>query len=178
MRQAAGAGLFVFFVLTLVGVYPAQWALRQMARRDMKEMLRAGGSRVEGLAELSFKLMQGEVADAGFTWEEQGEFSFNDRLYDVIDSRRVGDVVTFLCIPDEREDALVDCARRLDPSRPADRTGTDGAPLMLKLVVDHFIPPTGHLGTPREPVSIPFVTEGPALLLAGFEQVALRPPTA
>jgi hypothetical protein len=178
VRQFAGIGLLLFFAFTMAGIYPAHWALRRMAHRDMKALVRTGGYQLEGLAELSFKLVRGNVTDPGFMWEEEGEFSFNDRLYDVIDSRVTGDIVTFRCLPDGREDALVHFAKRLDPFRSGDRSADSSTPLMLKLIVDQFMGPANDPPCLHEPAVVAFAESGPALLLTGFERVQLRPPTA
>jgi hypothetical protein len=89
-----------------------------------------------------------------------------------------GDIITFRCLPDEREDAVVLCARKLDPFRAGDRSTTEGAPLMLKLVLDQFMDPANDPVCPHEPGTVAFVEDHAALLLAGFEQDRLRPPTA
>lgn len=178
MRRFAGAGLLLFFVFVMAGIYPAQWTLRCMARREMKTMMRARGGRLEGVAELSFKLVRGEVADAHFTWEEEDEFSFNDRLYDVIDSKVAGDIITFRCLPDGREDVMAHCSKELSPFGAGDRSPTDGAPLMLKLVMDQFTGPVNEPARPTEAGIFAFKEDPAPLLLAGFERVQLRPPAA
>jgi hypothetical protein len=178
MRQVVGTGLFLLFVFTMVGIYPAQWALRWMARREMKAMVHADGYDVEGLARLSFTLVRGEVMDRGFVWEEEDEFTFNDHLYDVVDIRTQGNVVTFLCLPDEDEDALVHCARMLDPFRHKHRSNTGGTQVLFKLITGLFAPCTAPGLEPDAHGVTMFAALDHAPLLAGFDRAPLRPPSA
>ncbi len=178
MRQATGVGLFLFFAFTIVGIYPAQLALRWMERREMKAMVRAGAYDAEGLARLSFTLVEGEVAEHGFAWEEEDEFTYNDHLYDVVHTRTDGNVVTFLCLPDEDEDTLVHCAHMLDPFRHKHRSANGGTQVLFKLITGLFVP---CAVSPLEPdasdVTV-FAALDRAALLAGFDQAPLRPPAA
>lgn len=178
MRQATGVSLFLFFAFTIVGVYPAQWALRWMERREMKAMVHAGRYDVAGLARLSFTLIGGEVADRGFTWEEEDEFSFNDHLYDVVDIRTEGNVLTFLCIPDEDEDALANGARMLDQYRHKHRSTKGGTQVLSKLITGLNDPSARSPMEPDESGATVFTSFDRTALLTGFNSEPLRPPAA
>lgn len=178
MRQATGVGFFLFFAFTIVGVYPAQLALRWMERREMKAMVHAGAYDTEGLSRLSFTLVGGEVAEHGFAWEEEDEFTYNDHLYDVVHTRTDGNVVTFLCLPDEDEDTLVHAARMLDPFRQKHRSTNGGTQVLFKLIMGLLLPGTVAPVEPGASDTTMFAALDRTVLLAGFDQAPLRPPTA
>ncbi len=178
MRQATGVGLFLFFAFTIVGIYPAQLALRWMERREMKAMVQAGAYDMDRLAHLSFTLVGGEVADHGFAWEEEDEFSYNDHLYDVVDTRTDGNIVTFSCLPDGDEDTLVHCAHMLDPFRHKHRSANGGTQVLFKLITGLFVPcGVSPIEQDASDVEV-FAALDRADLLAGFDRVPLRPPAA
>lgn len=41
-----------------------------------------------------------------FSWKDEGEFRFDNRMYDVIREEIVGDIIYFYCLPDDNETGL------------------------------------------------------------------------
>ncbi len=84
MQRFLGIGLLVVFAFVLVGVYPAQWALRNMARSEMRRGIREGSVKQARVIELSFPTTNGRVNDPQFAWKEADEFMFQGAMYDVV----------------------------------------------------------------------------------------------
>ncbi|MEO8069681.1 MAG: hypothetical protein ABI599_18435 [Flavobacteriales bacterium] len=116
MQRAAGIGFLLLFVFELVGMHPLQWALHAMARHDMLGRIRNEAFDVRYITRFSFALVNGDVSDPGFQWEEKGEFSYAGKMYDVVTSQKTADRVTLVCISDSRENRLTAASKTLDRS--------------------------------------------------------------
>ncbi len=178
MRQLTGIGLFVLFAFLMVGIYPMQWALRHMARREARAMIRARGNRMEGLVSFTFHTSRGEVTDPAFAWEEEDEFTFHGHLYDVVDQHVDGDRITFHCLPDAEEDGLTHFARLLDPFRHRHRSSPVGSHAFIKLIADLFLTPQTNAAGPGSSFAHAFAPARGGSPLAGYDRALLRPPSA
>ncbi|HRH39627.1 MAG TPA: hypothetical protein PK760_14855, partial [Flavobacteriales bacterium] len=171
MRRSIGIVLLLFFAFTLVGVHPLQEVLREMARAEMVRNIAANGTE-EGVTQLHFALDGDRVADPLFAWEEEDEFTYDGRLYDVVRTERTGDHIVFFCIPDEREDSIVASGKELDPYR----TGGPHKRLVVKCALDGYTMPATLVNEPRSCVTA--VTAHPVdeRALSGHGTSLLRPP--
>lgn len=175
MRRLVGSGLLLLFAFALAGVYPAQWSLRNQARREMRAIIRTHAGRMDGVAVITLPFVNGRVNDDRFTWEEENEFSFDGAMYDVVLQEVKGDVVVFHCVSDAHEDALIAHAQRVDPFHSHDRSAPGP---VLKFIGDQFLAPQrGHL------TAAPFLigaaaSSGAQEVLSGFGRTPFRPPAA
>jgi hypothetical protein len=54
------------------------------------------------------KLKKSDIGNhsLNFSWKDEGEFRFNNRMYDVIREEIVGDTIYFYCLHDDKETGL------------------------------------------------------------------------
>lgn len=176
MRRWAGLALLLFFGVALVGVFPAQWAARQSARREMKALIRAHGAQLEGMVALSFQLVQGEVTDEGFQWEEEDEFIYRGALYDVVSTEEHDGVITFHCLADGKEDAVLRKARDLAAATGPDHSSEGPSRLLVKFMCDDYLlPAEGGLKAHRTGVIWSARLVG-SNVSSGFQQGCFHPP--
>lgn len=173
MRRLVGSGLLLLFAFALAGVYPAQWSLRNQARREMRAIIRACSGRIDGVAVITLPLVNGRVNDERFAWEEADEFSFDGAMYDVVLQEVKGDVVVFHCVADAREDALIAHAQRVDPFHAHDRSAP--APV-LKFIGDQFLAPQHGGLTAASFLLGTATTSGTQEVLNGHGRAPFRPP--
>lgn len=176
MHRSVGSALLVVFAFALAGIYPLQWQLRMAARLHMHAVVRVQGRKAPGTMELTFPASHGRVNDHRFAWEEKDEFSVDGRMYDVISWHMSGGTITFLCVPDAEEDALIVQARRSVPINGAD--GRVPASL-LRSIVGVYLPATMSGRIPAAlPSAHPFPVTEDGHTLAGFDRALLRPPAS
>jgi hypothetical protein len=137
MRQWLGLTFLALFAYALVGVYPVQFALREMAREEMRTMLVSQPSL--GTIELTFPLEHGKVIASGFAWEEEHEFSFNNVLYDVVSSTVHGNTITFQCIRDEQETTLIAQTRAIDELNAGSQLPQNTSKCVAKFVAQKYV---------------------------------------
>jgi len=177
MHRVLGIGLLAFFSFVLAGIFPAQWVLRQSARREMQAMIRSRGSRLEGVVDLAFRTQNGRVNAAFFHWEEEDEeFSYRGVLYDVVSVDRDGEGIIFHCIEDGREERILQSTRRLAAGPDGGRSPIGQARLLVKFMCEQFLQPqeqpgrTDRAGTAWSPVPLC------ASVLSGFRPDCFHPP--
>lgn len=95
------------------------------------------------LSTFSFLTRNGKLLDADFEWEEQGEFRYQGRMYDVIKAEQKGDSLLISAIDDTRETALLqkfqeDVERSMD-GRPGSMPAKTN--LLLKIWTGQDLPP-------------------------------------
>jgi len=79
---------------------------QQALKREMKRQLQADPN-LQGQAELQFALQNGIPVDNNFSWEEEEEFSWNGKMYDIIEQHTVRNILTIRCIQDIKEKELL-----------------------------------------------------------------------
>ncbi len=177
MHRVLGIGLLTFFCLVLVGIFPARWVLRQGARREMQAMIRSRGSRLEGVVDLAFRTLNGQVSTAGFHWEEEDEeFSYQGALYDVVSVDREGEHVIFHCIEDGREEWVLRSARNLATGPGGERSPIGQARLLVKFMCEHFLHPLEPLDQAQVTGDMWCCTAPYATVLSGFSPACFHPP--
>lgn len=63
--------------------------------------------RHKDIEHFEFNLVNGEPSDPSFKWEEENEFSFRGRMYDVIEKKQEGNKFIIACVNDTKEDVLI-----------------------------------------------------------------------
>ncbi len=139
MSRLPGIAFLAVFAYALSGVYPVQWALRELAREDMKAFIQAGGASEGVVAEISFALVQGEVADPRFTWQEQDEFSFCGAMYDVVGREVKNSTIIFHCISDQRETEVVSGSTAIAQASDNDRSIQGHGHAMIKSISERYV---------------------------------------
>lgn len=176
MRRWAGLALLLFFGFALVGVFPAQWAARQSARREMRALIHARGAQLEGMVALSFHVLDGQVTDDGFQWEEEDEFSYRGALYDVVSKEEHEGIITFHCMADGKEDTVLRKARDLAAATGPDRPSEGPSHLLMKFMCDDYLLPSAEgLKAHRTEVAWSARLVG-STVSSGFQQGCFHPP--
>lgn len=101
MKRIIIIGMFLPLLYTTLGYYGQfivlQWRAKEAAREAW----------IATLPDAAFVRIDEAAVDAGGRWEERGrEFSFDDHMYDVIRTRRVGEKTWLFCLDDENEERL------------------------------------------------------------------------
>ena len=178
MQRHLGLALFAVFAYALVGIYPAQWALRELARQEMGAYIKEGGAPVNAVVSFTFTSLNDEVNAPGFAWEEENEFSYNGGLYDVLGREQGEGTITFHCLADARENAIVQNGKKLIPLGAPGRSSTGGSNVLIKFMGEHYLP---KAITDRALFSSEGRIEHPrceTAALTGFASSLLRPPVA
>ena len=176
MQRSLGIGLLLVFAVALVGVYPAQWAVRSMARHEMWSSIERVTVDAARITDLSFTTASGKVSDPRFAWKEDNEFMFQGAMYDVLGRTVREGRITFHCIADKEEDALVRCAALLDPLTDFGNAIGGKGHSVLRSVAKHYL---GH-----DAVLAPVRSDGTpsgfgmrcAMVRDGFTRPVSRPP--
>jgi hypothetical protein len=143
---------------------------KAIVRKEVRERIIAG---IEANRLVVFKFKKGE-ADPLLRWEHSGEFEYDGRMYDVVETWTQGDAVYYRCWRDEEETRLNSrlketVARSL--SKPSN-VGEKSAPRSLSLSSSGFI-------ITREQETLPPGSSGKTeRTLSGFySSCIIRPPT-
>lgn len=139
MSRLPGIAFLVVFGYSLIGVYPVQWTLRELAKQDMKAFIREGSARDRVVTDLSFALVRGEVVDACFAWEEKDEFNFDGAMYDVVGREVKNGVITFHCMSDQRETKLVAGSKAIDQANGSDRSMQRNGRALIKSISERYV---------------------------------------
>lgn len=90
-----------------------------------------------------FTLQNGNPAEDSFYWEDEDEFHYRDKMYDVISKKVAGDKLFITCINDDKEKELIehyiDIAKK-ENNKPGNTSPT--IQLILSLV---FVSPEDYL---------------------------------
>ena len=178
MQRSLGIGLLAVFAYALVGIYPAQWAVRRIAHSEMWCSIQAGKLDAARVVALSFPTTNGRVNDPRFAWEDDDEFLFQGAMYDVVSLTVSEGRITFHCIADKEEDAMVKYAALLDPLSDIGNAIAGNGHSPLKSMAKHYL---GKHAAPR-PVHEGGIQNGfaprAATVLQGFTRPVSRPPWA
>lgn len=79
---------------------------QELLKKEMRMRLRAGINR-DLQDEFEITLKEGKPADPSFRWEEEKEFSYKGKMYDVIDKQIVDGKLRIRCIEDSKEEELL-----------------------------------------------------------------------
>lgn len=88
------------------GAYIAFHARRSNLKKEVRNYLLTHKNMGGEL--LTFQTKNGIVSDESFAWEEEHEFSFNGKMYDVISVQHENNSVKIHCIKDDDENALME----------------------------------------------------------------------
>ncbi|MBI1780985.1 MAG: hypothetical protein HYR66_06395 [Sphingobacteriales bacterium] len=122
------------------------WLLGQYQQHVIKEEMEAKiktSLPVNETKQLVFTVQNGNPVEEGFYWENEDEFHYQDRMYDVISKKIIGDKLFINCINDDKEEELIehniDIAKK-ENNKPGNTSS--GMQLILSLV---FVSPEAYL---------------------------------
>ena len=139
MTRLLGFSFLAVFAYALVGVYPVQWALREMAKEYMKSFIQQGGPCDGSVTSLSFPLANGEVTDPRFAWDGDDEFSFDGAMYDVLSREVKNGAITFHCIGDQKETSLLAISKTIDQVGGSDRSMQQNSKTLIKFISERYV---------------------------------------
>ncbi len=105
MRHTISTFLLCTLLLQYVGWVVVFQVVRKQARREVRARIMSGVPANELHAFVMFEEQIGVDAD-GRTWEHDGEFEYNDVMYDVVRVEVSADKVVVLAVADLKESAL------------------------------------------------------------------------
>ena len=176
MQRWLGIAFLALFGYALVGIYPVRSLLREMAQQDMKAFIRDGGDQSPMVTDLSFTLKNGEVADAGFVWEEEDEFTFDGAMYDVV-SREVHEgIITFHCISDQRETRLTVQANAIDQANGPVQAPKTNSKALAKFVSGKYLRENAVAINVSTPIDIGFRPVHGTMTSGGHVRFSAPPP--
>jgi hypothetical protein len=178
MQRPLSIGLLLVFAVALVGVYPAQWAMRSMARNEIWSNIERGTVDAARVIDLPFATTRGQVSDARFAWKEDNEFKFNGAMYDVLGRTISEGRITFHCIADKEEDALVSYAALLDPLSDLGNGISGKGHSVIKSVAKHFLGRDAALRPVTADRISSYFGMRSAMVQDGFTRPVSRPPWA
>ncbi len=140
MRRLTGWILLALLVHATMLVFPAAHLFRHHVRQTMWRSFH--GRHDQRTVRFSFQVVNGEVQEPGFAWEEEGhEFVLNGTLYDVASIAFTDDRCVVECVADRRESIAAQLVKLFAPEdREEAGTGPGGA-VKLNLRLDPFVLP-------------------------------------
>jgi hypothetical protein len=99
LRNALAALVLSCSLLSVVGEYVAVKVVQWDIRQDVAAAIRAGISEDQ----LVFIKIETQNPPAGFVWLEDGEFRYQNSVYDVVRREIHGNFTYFYCLYDDRE---------------------------------------------------------------------------
>jgi hypothetical protein len=169
--KMALAGLLTACLLIDPAVGAVAWlSCEQAAAKNEAAELVSRGIDEADLVVLSFTLLETRTL---LHWEQAREFEYNGRMYDVVETRTLGDTVLFTCWPDGEETRLNGRLRELasrewdevcDVDGADERPGSPHRTSLGAVVCDWRIPDPGSRRLRRLPRISP-------------ASAVLRPPT-
>jgi hypothetical protein len=76
---------------------------------------------------------------AGIHWEDENEFSFRGRMYDLVEKKLHGDQLVLVCISDEKETALLDDFAKNIYNKEGGNSSKKHQSQVIRLVLSPFI---------------------------------------
>lgn len=106
MRKSFTLLLLLIILVQVIGYYFA-FRLRQVeVRREVYAYLKTHTCD-NNLTHFQLQLNNGQLADDRFAWENENEFEFAGKMYDVIERNVAGNNVVLHCLEDKKETELV-----------------------------------------------------------------------
>ena len=112
----------IFLIACMVGPFWGSYLFLSYTKYQIRKEIKykvLHGLEKDRLISFTFDLSEMEKVD----WEDDHEFEFGDRMYDVIDISQSGNTITILCFPDDQEtsitlgiDKLIAAALGRDPA--------------------------------------------------------------
>ena len=88
------------------------------ARHEATEYVNGLQSDREKVTTLTFQLHEGKIAASDLVFEDDDEFSYQGKMYDVISTEKYKDHITFRCYTDSKETELnTDLCEKIDAGR-------------------------------------------------------------
>ncbi len=83
------------------------WQQQRSVKKEMKALIRSNsfGQQTETFV---FDLVNGKPSAASFYWEEENEFYYQGKMYDVIRQKVSGNKIEITCINDKKEKELLE----------------------------------------------------------------------
>lgn len=104
-KLAAGILLFAL-ILQISGMVTFRLWMRYQIKSEVRNAINKG-IHPESITKMSFPLINGEVVDSDFFWEEKGdEFTYMGRWFDVLTSNVRDGKIDFLVVEDGKDDQL------------------------------------------------------------------------
>ena len=106
VRKTFTLFLLLIILVQVIGYYFA-FRLRQVeVRREVYSYLKSHTSD-KNLTHFQLRLINGQFTDERFSWENENEFEFAGKMYDVIERTVTGNNVVLHCLEDKKETELV-----------------------------------------------------------------------
>ena len=106
MKQSAVILLLVLLLLQSGGYYIIFCADILETKHEAIEIVENADRNKEQLTTLTFPYRDGAVLAADLTFNDEDEFTYQGRMYDVISSEKSNGQITFKCYTDNKETAL------------------------------------------------------------------------
>ena len=106
MRKTFTLFLLSIILVQVIGYYFA-FRLRQAEVRTEVYAYLKSHTNDTNLTHFQLQLHNGEFTDERFAWENENEFEFAGKMYDVIERKVKGDNVVLHCLEDKKETELV-----------------------------------------------------------------------
>ncbi len=106
MKQSAVILLLVLLLLQSGGYYIIFCADILEAKHEAIEIVENADRNKEQVTTLTFPYRDGTVLAADLTFNDEDEFTYHGRMYDVISSEKTNGQITFKCYTDSKETSL------------------------------------------------------------------------
>lgn len=137
--------------------------------------LRAGLN-PEEQEELVLAVADGQPTDVSFRWEEEKEFHYQGKMYDLISKKMIDDKLHIRCIEDSKEEQLL--KQLTDIQERKEGTPTKSKSILQFLFAALFIRPEISLGLPNTATSVSYYDHYLSSFTAREKEVLSPPPRA
>jgi hypothetical protein len=103
LKKLASISLLVCLLFNLAGYQLIFHFQRQLVRTEMENILKAHSDRINTER---FIFSSGSEAAGKINWENDREFCFNGKMYDLVERQNMGDKIIIVCVNDRKETDL------------------------------------------------------------------------
>ena len=137
LKQTAVILLLILLFLQTGGYYLIFSFNILEAKRDALNFIENADKDYEHVTTLTFPIKEGKLMAQGLIFNDEDEFTYQGRMYDVISSEKSKDHITFRCYTDNKETELTQNVRdKIDSDKDAPAQKQKGT-FFLKIVLQH-----------------------------------------
>ncbi|HEY9364372.1 MAG TPA: hypothetical protein VIQ00_13985 [Chitinophagaceae bacterium] len=135
MKKITVILLLALMLVEVAGLYGVFIFQRQVIKKEMKAWMHRHREELEpAYTKLVVNKNAGEIH-----WEDENEFSFSGRMYDLVEKKLHGDQLVLVCISDEKETTLLDDFAKNIYNKEGGNSSKKHQSQVIRLVLSPFI---------------------------------------
>jgi hypothetical protein len=137
VRKSITSFLLLIILVQVMGYYLAFRIRQNEVKEEMHAYLKSH-TNDQHLTHFHLPLHNGELNDERFTWDNDNEFEFAGKMYDVIERNVSGDAVVLHCLEDAKETELLKVFEQMQKSES--QKGKSRTASLVQLISTLYLP--------------------------------------